>query len=44
VIILFDKEFKCSNGANFLGYVEINAESLCVESCNFVHCVTFVRS
>jgi hypothetical protein len=36
IIILFDEAFKYGDGANLLGYVGINAETLCVEFCNFV--------
>jgi hypothetical protein len=43
IIILFDAVFKYDDGANFLGYVGINAEQLCVEFCNFVQCHIFVN-
>jgi hypothetical protein len=37
IIILFDAVFKYGDGgAEFLGYIWINAEQLCVEFCNFV--------
>jgi hypothetical protein len=35
--------FKYGDGANFWGYVGINAEPLCVEFCNFVQCHIFVN-
>jgi hypothetical protein len=28
--------FKCVDGANFLGYFGVNAEPLCVEFCNVI--------
>jgi hypothetical protein len=43
IVILFDAVFKYDDGAEFWGYVGINAEPLCVELCNFVQCLTFVN-
>jgi hypothetical protein len=43
IIILFDKALKYGDGAKFWGYVSKNAEPLCVEFCNFMHCHIFVK-
>jgi hypothetical protein len=43
IIILFDEAFKFGIGAKSGGYVVTNAEPLCVEFCNFVHCYIFVN-
>jgi hypothetical protein len=43
IIILFHKDFKYGDGANFWCYVETNAEPLCVEFCNFAQCYIFVN-
>jgi hypothetical protein len=42
-IIFFGGAFECGGGSKFWGYVGTNAEALCVEFCNFVHCHTFVN-
>jgi hypothetical protein len=38
VIILSDEAYKCGDGAEFWGYVAINAEPLCAYVCNGVLC------
>jgi hypothetical protein len=38
IIIFFDGAFEYGDSAKFWGYVEANAEPVCVEFCNFVQC------
>jgi hypothetical protein len=43
IIIMFDEASKYGDGAKFWGYVGTEAESVCVEFCNFAPCNTFVN-
>jgi hypothetical protein len=38
--ILFEEAFKCGDSEKFWGYTGTNAESLCVEFCSIVQCLT----
>jgi hypothetical protein len=43
VNILFDEAFQYGVDAGFGGYVVTNPEPLCIEFCNLVQCVVFVK-
>jgi hypothetical protein len=38
IIIFFGGAFEYGGGSKFLRYVGANADPLCIELCNFVHC------
>jgi hypothetical protein len=35
--VLFDEAFRYGDGAKFWDYFGTNAETLCIDFCNFVH-------